>query len=66
MSDKLNEKFDKFATEQKVIVEVKIIKNIAQIGPYHLGKEIIEKCRFCETFKKVEHRVYDEFRGKPN
>ena len=30
------------------------------------GKEIIEKCRFCETFKKVEHRVYDEFRGKPN
>ena len=46
--------------------EVKIIKNIAQIGPYHLGKEIIEKCRFCETYKKVEHRVYDEFRGKPN
>ena len=45
---------------------VKIIKTIAQIGPYPLGNEIIEKCRFCETFKKVEHRVYDEFRSKPN
>ena len=27
--------------------EVKVIKNIAQIGPYHLGKEAWEKCNFC-------------------
>ena len=27
--------------------EVKVIKNIAQIGPYHLGKETWEKCNFC-------------------
>ena len=27
--------------------EVKVIKNIAQIGPYHLGKESWEKCNFC-------------------
>ena len=29
--------------------EVKVIKNIAQIGPYHLGKERLEKCKFCST-----------------
>ena len=26
--------------------EVKVIKNIAQIGRYHLGKESWEKCNF--------------------
>ena len=30
--------------------KVKVIKNIIQIGPYHLGKEKFEKCKFCEVF----------------
>ena len=34
--------------------EVKIIKNIAQIGPYHLGKESWEKCNFCSIEKKTK------------
>ena len=38
--------------------EVKIIKNIAQIGPYHLGKESWEKCNFCsiENETKLNHK----------
>ena len=38
--------------------EVKIIKNIAQIGPYHLGKESWEKCNFCsiENKTKLNHK----------
>ena len=37
--------------------KVKIIKNIIQIGPFHLGKEKLEKCKFCEVFegKKKNH-----------
>ena len=27
--------------------KVKVIKNIAQIGKYHLGKEVNEECKFC-------------------
>ena len=34
--------------------EVKVIKNIAQIGPYHLGKESWEKCNFCSTEHKAK------------
>jgi len=26
--------------------KAKVIKNIAQIGKYHLGKEITEECKF--------------------
>jgi len=37
------------------IGEVKVIKNIAQIGPYHLGKEIKEKCNFCKHENKIKH-----------
>ena len=33
------------------IGEVKIIKNLMQVGPYHLGKEVIEKCKFCSDKK---------------
>jgi len=29
--------------------EVKIIKNVMQVGRYHLGKETIEKCKFCSN-----------------
>ena len=36
--------------------EVKIIKNIAQIGPYHLGKESWEKCNFCSTEHKTKKK----------
>ena len=32
--------------------EVKVIKNIAQIGPYHLGKETWEKCNLCSIKNK--------------
>ncbi len=35
--------------------EVKVIKNIAQVGPYHLGKEIKEKCTFCKVENKIIH-----------
>ena len=28
------------------IGEIKVIKNIAQIGPFHLGKEVMEKCNY--------------------
>ena len=37
---------------------VKIIKNIAQLGPYHLGKESWEKCNFCsiENKTKLNHK----------
>ena len=40
------------------IGEVKIIKNIAQLGPYHLGKESWEKCNFCsiENKTKLNHK----------
>ena len=34
--------------------EVKVIKNIAQIGPYHLGKETWEKCNFCSIKNKTK------------
>ena len=34
--------------------KVKIIKNIAQVGPYHLGKEIWEKCNFCSLENKTK------------
>ena len=27
--------------------KAKVIKNVAQIGKYHLGKEIMEECKFC-------------------
>ena len=40
------------------IGEVKIIKNLMQVGPYHLGKEVIEKCKFCsdkKPQKKQDH-----------
>ena len=38
--------------------EVKIIKNISQLGPYHLGKESWEKCNFCsiENKTKLNHK----------
>ena len=38
--------------------EVKIINNIAQMGPYHLGKESWEKCNFCsiENKTKLNHK----------
>jgi len=32
--------------------EVKVIKNIVQIGRYHLGKETWEKCNFCSIENK--------------
>ena len=32
--------------------EVKVIKNIAQIGPYHLGKETWEIWNFCSIENK--------------
>ena len=35
--------------------EVKVIKNIAQIGSYHLGKELKEKCTFCKVENKIIH-----------
>ncbi len=38
--------------------KVKVIKNIIQIGPYHLGKEKFEKCKFCEVFEQ-EKSKYD-------
>ena len=34
------------------IGEVKVIKNIAQIGPYHLGKVTWEKCNLCSIKNK--------------
>ena len=34
------------------IGEVKVIKNIVQIGRYHLGKETREKCNFCSIENK--------------
>ena len=33
--------------------EVKVIKNIAQVGPYHLGKETKEECTFCKVENKI-------------
>ena len=35
------------------IGKIKIIKNVIQIGPYHLGKEILEKCNFCKNEGKI-------------
>ena len=35
--------------------EVKVIKNIAQVGPYHLGKETKEECTFCKVENKIIH-----------
>jgi len=35
--------------------EVKVIKNIAQVGSYHLGKEVKEKCTFCKVENKIIH-----------
>jgi len=37
--------------------KAKVIKNIAQIGKYHLGKEITEECKFCS--KKYSKKVYE-------
>ncbi len=37
--------------------KAKVIKNIAQIGKYHLGKEITEECKFCS--KKYSKEVYE-------
>ena len=38
--------------------EIKVIKNIAQLGPYHLGKESWEECNFCsiENKTKLNHK----------
>ena len=41
-----------------VQIEAKIIKNVAQIGKYHIGKEIIEECKFCtEKNMKQVHEL---------
>ena len=37
--------------------KAKVIKNIAQIGKYHLGKEITEECKFCS--EKYLKKVYE-------
>ena len=44
------------------IGEVKIIKNVIQIGLYHLGKEVIEKCRFCtnNNLQKKQNNFHSE------
>ena len=34
--------------------EIKVIKNIAQIGRYHLGKETWEKCNLCSVKNKIK------------
>ena len=39
--------------------EVKVIKNIAQIGRYHLGKETWEKCNFCSIENKNKSNQQD-------
>ena len=44
------------------IGEIKVIKNIAQIGPFHLGKEVMEKCNFCKTYKNQKNLLDDKFR----
>ena len=36
------------------IGEVKVIKNVVQIGPYHLGKEAWEKCNYCSIENKTK------------
>ena len=33
--------------------KAKVIKNIAQVGPYHLGKETKEECTFCKVENKI-------------
>ena len=42
--------------------EVKVIKNIAQIGRYHLGKETWEKCNFCSIENKNKSNHHDNER----
>ena len=42
--------------------EVKVIKNIAQIGRYHLGKETWEKCNFCSIENKNKSNHQDNER----
>ena len=37
--------------------KAKVIKNVAQIGKYHIGKEIIEECKFCA--EKNMKQVYE-------
>jgi hypothetical protein len=37
--------------------KAKVIKNIAQIGKYHLGKEVTEECKFCS--KKYSKELYE-------
>ncbi|WP_440913356.1 hypothetical protein [Candidatus Pelagibacter sp.] len=37
--------------------KTKIIKNIAQIGKFYIGKEVIEDCKFCSE-KKIK-QVYE-------
>ena len=37
--------------------KAKVIKNIAQIGKYHLGKEVTEECKFCS--KKYSKKLYE-------
>ena len=44
------------------IGEVKIIKNIAQVGPYHLGKESWEKCNLCAIENKTKSNHQDNER----
>ena len=34
------------------IGEILVIKNVAKIGRYHLGKECKEKCNFCSMKNK--------------
>lgn len=46
--------------------EVKVIKNIAQIGPYHLGKEVKEKCNFCKVYNKEKDNFENNFSGSLN
>ena len=32
----------------KGLGEVKVIKTITKIGPFHFGKETVEECIFCK------------------
>ena len=46
--------------------EVKIIKNIAQIVPYHLGKEMMEKCSFCKIHNNEKEKILTNISGTLN
>ena len=39
--------------------KTKVIKNIAQIGKYHLGKEDTEECKFCTKKFLNDHHEQD-------